>query len=45
MMMAETGAGTLRNRSLGGTGSRAIWQWTHSMASDAVKGSAPVIIR
>ena len=35
----ETGAGIFFNRSLGGTGFLAIWQWTHSMGSDAVNGS------
>src|SRR5712691_5844179 len=29
MMMADSGSGTAR-RSPGGTGCRAIWQWTHS---------------
>ena len=37
-------AGTLSSRSLGGTGLRAMWQWTHSIGSDAVNGSAPVSI-
>ena len=40
----ETAVGTVSNRSLGGTGWRAIWQCTHSIGSDAVKGSAPVSI-
>ena len=44
MTMAESAAGTLANRSAGGSGCRAIWQWTHSMGSDAVNGSVPVSI-
>ena len=28
----------------GGTGCRAMWQWTHSIGSAAVNGSAPVSI-
>ena len=44
MTIAETGAGTLSNRSLGGTGFLAIWQCTHSIGSAAVKGRAPVSI-
>ena len=44
MMIAETGFGIVGSRSLGGTGFRAIWQWTHSMGSAAVNGSAPVSI-
>ena len=35
---------SISHRSLGGTGCRAIWQWTSSMGSDPVKGSVPVII-
>ena len=31
-------------RSRGATGVLAIWQWTHSMGSDAVNGSVPVSI-
>ena len=44
MMIAETGAGTVSSRSLGGTGFLAIWQCTHSIGSAAVKGSGPVSI-
>ena len=43
-MIADSGAGTFSDRSLGDTGCRAIWQWTHSIGSDALKGSAPVSI-
>ena len=42
MMIWETAIGILSNRSLGGTGLLAIWQWTHSIGSDAVNGSEPV---
>ena len=38
MMMAETGPGMFGARSRGGTGCLAIWQCTHSIGSDAVKG-------
>jgi hypothetical protein len=31
-------------RSLGGGGGRAMWQWIHSMGSEAENGSAPAII-
>ena len=44
MMIAETAAGMLADRSLGGAGCRAMWQCTHSIGSDAVNGSAPVSI-
>ena len=44
MMIAETAPGTSFSRSPGGTGFRAIWQWTHSMGSDAVNGRSPVSI-
>ncbi len=44
MMICETGAGIVPSRSAGGTGFLAIWQWTHSMGSDAVNGSEPVSI-
>jgi hypothetical protein len=43
-MIAETVAGTHLDRSVGGGGTFAIWQWTHSIGSDAVKGRVPVII-
>ena len=33
-----------KTRAPGGVGCRAMWQWTHSMGSAAVKGSAPVSI-
>jgi serine/threonine protein kinase len=32
------------NRSLGANGLLAIWQWTHSIGSDALNGSEPVSI-
>ena len=44
MMIAETALGTFFTRSLGGTGCRAMWQCTHSMGSEAVKGRLPVSI-
>ena len=44
MMICEIGAGSVPNRSLGGTGFLAMWQCTHSMGSDAVNGSVPVSI-
>ena len=37
--------GTVADRSAGGTGLRAMWQWTHSIGSDALNGSEPVSIR
>ena len=40
-MIAETGAGTSFNRSLGGTGCLAMWQCTHSIGSEAVNGRRP----
>ena len=43
-MMAETGAGTSFTRSPGGTGCLAMWQCTHSIGSEAVKGRLPVSI-
>ena len=36
--------GRIEPFSLGGTGCRAMWQWTHSIGSEAAKGSAPVSI-
>ena len=42
--MASTGCGTPLTRSLGGVGCRAMWQWIHSIGSEAVNGSAPVSI-
>ena len=44
MTMAETAAGTVSSRSLGGTGFLAMWQCTHSIGSAAVNGSEPVSI-
>ena len=44
MTIWETGAGTVSNRSAGGIGFLAIWQWTQSMGSFAVNGRAPVSI-
>ena len=44
MMIAETEPGTFFNRSLGGAGCLAMWQCTHSIGSEAVKGSLPVSI-
>src|ERR1700722_9753957 len=38
MITAETEAGTVLNRSRGETGFLAMWQWTHSIGSDAVNG-------
>jgi hypothetical protein len=40
--MASTGRGIPVTRWLGGVGLRAMWQWIHSMGSEAVNGSAPV---
>ena len=42
--IAESGPGIPLARSPGGVGCRAMWQWTHSIGSAAVKGSAPVSI-
>jgi len=44
IMIAETGPGTLGNRSLGGTGCLAMWQSTQSIGSEAMKGRLPVSI-
>jgi hypothetical protein len=44
MMMAATEVGISFTRSAGETGRRAMWQWTHSIGSDAVNGSVPVTI-
>ena len=44
MMSAETALGTSCSRSAGGTGCLAMWQCTHSIGSDAVKGRLPVSI-
>ena len=44
MMIAETGPGTSFIRSPGGTGILAMWQWTHSMGVEAMKGRLPVSI-
>ena len=38
-------SGTAGNRSPGGTGCRAIWQCTHSIGSEAVKGRLPSTFR
>ena len=38
-MIAETGAGTLSNRTPGGNGFLAIWQCTHSIGSVAENGN------
>src|ERR1700730_10252957 len=39
--IADTEAGTLLERSSGGVGFLAMWQWTHSIGSEAVKGRPP----
>ena len=44
MTMAETVLGSEGTFSRGGTGARAIWQCTISIAVRAVKGTAPVSI-
>ncbi len=44
MTTSESAPGTPGTHSQGGTGWRAMWQWTHSMGSVAVNGSAPVSI-
>src|ERR1700739_520644 len=44
MMIAETGPGILFNRSQGDPCCFAMWQCTHSIGSEAVKGRLPVII-
>ena len=44
MMIAETEPGPFFYRSLGGGGALAMWQCTHYIGSDAVKGSLPVSI-
>ena len=38
--MLSTGPGIARTRSLGGGGLRAMWQWIHSIESDAEYGKA-----
>ncbi len=43
-MMASTGPGMPGARSRGGVAGRAMWQWIHSIGSDAENGSDPVII-
>ena len=43
--MSEIGAGIAGDRSAGGVGLRAMWQWTHSIGSAAVNGRRPVSIR
>jgi hypothetical protein len=42
--MAEIASGMPFARADGETGSRAMWQWIHSIASPAVKGSPPTSI-
>ncbi len=44
MVIAEMAPGTPFTRSAGGTGFLAMWQCTHSIASDAANGRAPVSI-
>ena len=44
MTIAETERGTSFSRSAGGTGRLAMWQCTHSIGSEAVKGRLPVSI-
>ncbi len=40
--MAEIAAGMSVLRSSGATGCLAMWQWIHSIGSDAVKGRVPL---
>ena len=44
MTIWETGSGTVSSRLLGASGCRAMWQWTHSIGSEAVNGNEPVSI-
>jgi hypothetical protein len=44
MTIAETTQGIAVRRSAGGTGRLAMWQWTHSSGSEAMKGRLPVNI-
>ncbi len=42
MTIAESGAGDFRRSARwAASGCRAMWQWTHSIGSAAVKGSTP----
>ncbi|MGX1256223.1 hypothetical protein AB7M37_000719 [Sinorhizobium fredii] len=44
MTIAATGFGIPLTRSSGGIGCLAMWQWIHSIGSEAVNGSVPVSI-
>ena len=41
-MIADSGAGTARFTTAGGTGTRAKWAWTRRNGSPEPKGGAPV---
>ena len=44
MVIVEMTPGTSFSRSAGGTGRRAMWQWIHSIGSEAENGRLPVTI-